>query len=209
MLGLRKVDVVPMNPGPLVTLAQVKAALGIPGADTTRDVELQLRADMIAEQLENYCGRILAQRQVTETIFGVGGDASFVLTHYPAFTFTSLTDDAGNVFDPAAYVNDVRSGCIWSLPNASPFTPSVTAVYMAGFSPVPPTIVSAALLYAQTIEAEGSRDPNIASETIADVGTTTYVQSAATGRQIGDGETGAMIPGNVAEIMNHYIRRFA
>ena len=76
----------------IVTLAQMRAFLNIPTAQTGKDALLIELLDAYNNKIENYLGVALINVAYTESYDGDGSDSLF-LNHYPIISVTSLSID--------------------------------------------------------------------------------------------------------------------
>lgn len=208
----------------LATLAQAKDFLKIPIADTSEDTFIQDAINVCSEAIEQYCDRIFVQRLVIETIFN-HPDGSLVLVHNPVVSIISLTDSYGVAMDQTKFVMSTKGGILRPIPQmtyASGILPSlsalitgffqqnmITATYYAGYAPadMPYALRRACLEYIKTMRFQRERDPNVAIEAVADVGSTTYVWgirgNAQTDLVAGTGN----VPSTVSDLLSQYKRR--
>lgn len=187
--------------GSLATLAELKAQLNIPSADTTYDVELQGDLDAATPFIEGITGPIL-QRVVTAEQHD-GGRSVIVPRQQPVLSITSVTEYVGPTAyvltaaaTPAlatsayAYTLDPITGAITrrSAGEAVPFpggTDNVLVTYTVGTSTVHPNARLAALMYAaamwqdtqQGFAISGDSGPEGEYETSALYVATTQIRS--------------------------------
>jgi hypothetical protein len=102
--------IVPASNRKLTTLAAVKAALGIPEADTSQDAFLAPLIDQASDAIVTFCNRSFARETYRETLPGYGG-LRLVLSRTPVVSVASITAD-GEVF--ADYlVEDAEAGILY------------------------------------------------------------------------------------------------
>lgn len=120
----------------IVTLADAKAQLNIPVADTSQDVELQGFVDAATAAVETQLGQVVEPRTITEEITAAGSVTSFLLSSVPVISLTSLVSLDGTQtwsVDPSvAHVNS-ENGRV-TLLSGPPFIGSGIAIYQAGMT---------------------------------------------------------------------------
>lgn len=197
----------------LVTLAEAKAHLNMPAADTTFDSELQGFIDMAQPLIENICGPIVT-RSVTEWHDGgTGSRFLLVLRQRPVISITSITEYVGNVgqvLTPAAspdlagnlsYTLEPETGTISRRVGAGTVYPfawgeqNISVVYTAGYASTPANVRLAALELIrhlwQSTQQGGSR---------------TAAAAFDTGTRPGPAGMGYAVPNFVIELLQPHTR---
>jgi len=95
----------------LLSLDELKAALGIPPADTTQDAQLQTLITRYSDVVSVLCNRVFAKEEVRETWRCLGSRRVF-LSHWPAHEedIASVESPRGSVLDPSGYEFEEKSG---------------------------------------------------------------------------------------------------
>lgn len=174
MFGAREVELTPSTPVALLSLADVKAALGITGA--AQDAELTALIATVSASIEGYCGAIFGERTVNERRFLEEGGAAVVLNYAPATALTSVS-----VEGVAQTIGDYRlnkTNATLRLVDGSPFaTGEHLFVYKAGYAAgtMPAAVSAAAMALAKYEYAnkDGGTD-GIQRESVPDGGDVTY-----------------------------------
>lgn len=188
--------------GALVTLAAIKARLGV--TDASRDAELTSWVDTIAAQLEAYTNNCLLPRAITETIHREYSGPYVVLSFATSNSLASLTIDgaAVSLSDYLMYSGGVLARADGAtLPDGS-----IVAEYAAGYDPIPSELTEAALECAAAREAAKTAPVGVARESVPDVGDVTYV---ALGDGLAKGPTGATLPWAAAALVSKLKRTYA
>ena len=128
-------------PAGLVTLSEVKTALGISGVTSYDEAYLNRQIDLVSERARAYTGRYLNQALHEETFFA---PSSITLAAYPVASISSVTKDGA-----ALVAGDIRAdlsrGRIWQPSGEGRFdwrgTEKVVVNYTAGYNPLPAGIV--------------------------------------------------------------------
>lgn len=131
-------DVRPADPGYVVSLADVKAAVNIDGDG--HDDELRSMIEAATEVVENVVGPVTV-RSRSEVH---PGGSLLVLHHVPALALTSLIPihPTGTVYLPGDVDLDGETGIVRRLGGGG-FTGPLRVVYTAGRRVVPPNVVEA------------------------------------------------------------------
>jgi hypothetical protein len=95
----------------LLTLDELKVALGILPTDTSQDAQLADDITRYSDVVATLCRRTFAKEEVRETWRCLGSRRTF-LSHYPALEtdITSVESPRGSVLDPSAYEFEEKSG---------------------------------------------------------------------------------------------------
>lgn len=127
---------------PVVSVAEAKRHLNI--TVTTYDDELRRFLDVATDLCENYAGRALRRRSITET--HDGGKPSVLLRWSPVLSVTTATDDGTAVTD---YLIEPESGVLWRDEDASidwvGAKRGVSITYVAGYTSPPADVQQAVL----------------------------------------------------------------
>lgn len=207
----------------MVTVSDVKTFLKINPLDVSEDAYIELAISVCTDAIERYCDRIFIQRIVTEIIFD-HPSGSLVLVHSPVLSVTSIATEAATI-SPASYVLDRQAAMLRPMPNqlvAQSVSTSlseyalgtfesaiITAVYVAGYplAAIPAAIRMACLEYVKTMRSQRSRDPNIAIESVPDVGSRTFVWGIRGGSATDPAAHISGMPSTVTDLINSYRRR--
>lgn len=77
----------------LPTLDEIKAALGIDPADTTKDAAIERTLEAVIDIIETYCGRGFAYKDVVEEFDPITSrDRWFLLFRFPVKSLTKVSD---------------------------------------------------------------------------------------------------------------------
>lgn len=124
----------------LVTLAEMKAYLGIPTLTTTYDAFLTEQINIISAAIENYTGRKFNSATYTQTFYAEDYDRAqkFVETfQYPLISVQSILEE-GTALDPADYRTQLPWGRITRNCNLFFFNcRDLVIAYTAGFAAIP------------------------------------------------------------------------
>ena len=151
MFGFRDVaEGTPASPG-LVSLASVKAALGV--TDAGQDADLTSLIETTSAAVESYCNDVFAKRTISETIVLMDSATTLVLRYSPtSATLTSIgyDDGAGLVAaTPSEWRVLAGMGAIRRRDNVAMLASTWTIVYEAGYDAdkVPADLQRAVLAY--------------------------------------------------------------
>jgi hypothetical protein len=103
-----------LTPAPtydLLTLDEIKSAVGVPPTDTSQDAQLAEDITRYSDIVATLCNRVFAKEEVRETWRCLGSRRVF-LSHYPALEtdIASVESPRGSVLDPSAYEFEEKSG---------------------------------------------------------------------------------------------------
>ncbi len=173
----------------LLTLAEIKSALGVTATD--RDAELEAFGLQISDLIAQECGvpgdgvapPTLRRETLIETIRLDRPINALILARRFVADIVSLAAD-GAILAAADYETDRAAGMVARL-----FTSRVVAwscatlavTYSAGFETVPSNLKLAAVTVAREQWSAGERDPLVRKETVDGVGSTEYWVNASTG----------------------------
>lgn len=208
MYGVRNLDISPLLPTPWVTLADVKAFIGV--ADTGSDALLTAMLATAVQQTESYCGAYFSARTVTETMYPEDPLRTLVLGTAPVVTLTSLTFDDGAAENLISYTALLRQGMLKRVDGSALSARKMVAVYTVGYSGasdplLPAPLVQAVKEYVRDLYNTKDRVAGIVSESVTGIGSITY--SASSTAVAGAG--GARVPDSVAALLAPYKRDFA
>jgi hypothetical protein len=165
----------------LVTLAEVKAALGIDAADTSSDAALTAQINAISAAINKYCCRIFPQQvyqdQGRQLHSWVNPGQPLRVRQPPIGDGTLVVTEDGVVLDPAEYEVEPEKGTIYRLQSnmiAAWCGNLVLFDYTGGFDPIPADVKAGALEWLNQRWLSKGRDPSIRSETIPDVISVVY-----------------------------------
>src|SRR5580765_1806184 len=142
----------------LLTLEEMKVALGMAPADTSQDAPLQMMIDQYSDVIATMCKRVFAKEKVTETWRGDPPpyeNNRIYLTHYPVADadIESVNSPDGTVIDAANYEIENLTGKL-SLAGSS--AASIVVTYTGGYAPdeIPPALKAATQLMVQAGRAQ-------------------------------------------------------
>lgn len=204
--------VTPADSLALVTLDQVKAALGIDLADTSQDAALTQQIAQVSRAIDNYCDRTFARQGYRDQFRYVynwltsGEPLRTRQAHFPigvdGLPVVIITED-GAALDPALWEADIATGELYRLGGANvigTWTGSTIVVdYDGGFDPIPSDVQGAALEWVNVRWSTRGRDPTLRGQTIPDVIEEVYADPSRNN----SGATAAM-PGLVLDWLQPY-----
>jgi hypothetical protein len=166
----------------LVTLDQVKAALGIDPTDTSQDAALQQHITQVSAAIARYCDRVFVQQVYRDQFRAVynwlaAGDPLMTRQNPIAVDDTGLPlatiTENGAIIDATAWDVNPNSGEFYRVDGAlvTQWTGTTILIdYTAGFDPIPDDVQAAALEWLGVQWHSGyGRDPTLRSETIPDL----------------------------------------
>lgn len=186
----------------LTTLARVKLELDITGADSNRDMLLNLKILEASDDIEASLGFTVRKETVSQEFWFENGDVApeyLLLDRTPALTPTSITVDGVALdLNMSPFRLDPKTGQLFALCNGFPslwyFYKSIVVVYSGGYilpsessSDLPNGIHGAAVELMSDYWLAKGRDPSVKSEEIPGVIRTDYWVGAV-------GETGELPP---------------
>lgn len=116
----------------LLTLADAKLQLNIDADDTSDDAELQAWCDAIAGAVEEHVGRVIAQRQITETARFAGGVV--MLAGVPVIALDAIASpDGATTWDTGDFDLDPDTGEVTVMSGPTP-RGRVRVTYTAGYA---------------------------------------------------------------------------
>lgn len=193
-----------------VDLATVKSYLGI--TENNDDAFLNLLRGWVSAEIAGYCNRVFAVETVTDELWPQrdpypwlipGGVKPLQLTRFPIIPagVTSVIENAVALVDGTDYRVDYEKGQLTRLNSASiyprqwpPWAISVT--YSAGYNPMDPPIVDAALRLVNARRLSRGRDPYLRQESIPGVLERQFW--IPTGTDVGN------MPPDVSDILDNY-----
>lgn len=95
----------------LISLAELKASMGIAGTDPSQDQQLALLITRFSDLISTLCQRVFAKEEVRETWRCMGSRRLF-FSHWPALEadVASVESPRGTILDPSAYEIEQNSG---------------------------------------------------------------------------------------------------
>jgi len=119
----------------LITLDELKLAIGIDPANTDDDEQLQMWIDHFSDVIATMCNRVFAKEKVEETWRGDPPpyeNYRIFLSHYPVADgdIESVSGAGGGVIDPASYEIENRSGKLTLLGG---FSEPLVVTYTGGY----------------------------------------------------------------------------
>jgi hypothetical protein len=195
-------------------IPRLRTAVGLAAGDASQDAELteeRLEAVLLAEA---YCSRYFTRRDVIEVIRVMPQQRFLVLSVHPTTVVTSFehrrnSDDA---WAPITPLPDLSPGGIVVAPTAKPFDAGDYQIEYVTEMPAALPIVSRALREIVRINRlEATRDPNVAEETVFDVGSVMYRGARSSlddfESRVRSGGTGMVLPMAAASILNVFRRK--
>lgn len=183
----------------LVTLAAVKAELGITTGDD--DAILSDYIAMASAAAESYCRRVFALETVSETLRPERTVKAVVLARRPVTAVASVTV-AGVALTGAEWELDGPAGLLYRLyadERTSWSAEKVAVAYTAGYATIPADVARAVTMLVVGYHASQGRDPTLRTETVDGVGGFGYVLAGAVGGMPGS------LPGQVAQLLDRYL----
>jgi hypothetical protein len=180
----------------LTTVATVKAELGI--LTTSEDASLAVWITQASAACASYCNRVLSLETVTETFRNrftypfhqnnFRNIASVLLARTPIVSAISVVQDTVVLTQDVDYQLDANQGIIYRLNPTDDslvqwYFKKLVINYTGGYgtiTSIPRNIERACITQVQVIRASASRDPNIKSENIPGVFSTTYWSPSVT-----------------------------
>lgn len=193
----------------LVDLGTVKDELGI--TTTTRDAMLQRWITSTSARFSNICGRVFPEENVSEVFrdrylglhtHGPRPGPALTLRRRPVTLVSSVSEDT-RTLTTSDYEVDYDGGLIYRLTSGARSHwcgTAITAVYSAGYYPIPYDVQDAVMQILKHKWAIFGRDPLLRSFSIENVGAETYWVPLANGG-------GADLPPDlqpVADTINYY-----
>lgn len=122
----------------LVTLAEMKAYLGILTGDTSQDAFLTAQITEISEVIQAYCRRVFATASYVQTYYWEDYDPSKTLEtfHYPLISVTSIVEDTVTL-DPTLYRINLPTGTITKTCGYFYQAPETVVTYSSGLAATP------------------------------------------------------------------------
>lgn len=192
-----------------IDLATVKSVLKI--TDASEDVFLNLQIGWVCGAIVQYCNRNLAVEQVKDEFWLQrepypwmlpGGVMPLQLTRWPIIAngVAAITEDGTALVDGTDYRVDYDAGQLSRLdvnlwPRRWPTLP-ISVTYSAGYSPMEPSIVDAAMRMITARRATRARDPYLKQESIPGVRESQWWIATGT-------DAGNMTP-DVVDILDNY-----
>lgn len=145
-----------LNSNNLTTVANLKAHLGIPSAETSQDTRMELLINAASDSIERYLDRKLKSQTITEYQHGRRQD-SLLLHEWPVTGITELRVDMDHVFSDASTlipsadygIGDDKNSLIYFDTVFPRGNHNIKIVYVAGYATVPSDIEMAALLFCE------------------------------------------------------------
>jgi hypothetical protein len=138
----------------LITLADMKAKLGIPDTDTSKDLLLQELISNLSETLALMCNRVFGYEEVSETFYQLddGNSRRLYLSRWPvkATDITSITQNDTDT-DLLPTLNDgwfleEKTGTLYGRPDLGYWFGTINVVYSGGYNlpdETPPSLLFA------------------------------------------------------------------
>lgn len=175
--------------------AQVKTELGI--TDTSQDTYIGTLVDQASAALTSFCNRVFAQETVQETLRAQARevpvrDEPILLSRAPVVSIASVAADGATLDGNTDFECDLAQGTLYRLDGNGEWAPwcarKVVVSYTAGFllplatgtgTALPADIERACALLAVAMYLAKGRDPSVASESVAGVGSQNYAGTQA------------------------------
>lgn len=204
MYATRDVTLNPVPPAAWLTLADAKAFMGVSGASDDALITAIVAAACLA--IESYCGRPIAERTVTETVWTEEPHGALILSTpaVSALTSLALNGEAQTVGD---YVLLKAAGMVRHGEGAAFGAGKWHLVYTAGYAAgsVPTPVIHATKELVRDLYRSKGRVAGIAREAVSDVGEVSYLTE---GVYMATGATGQKLPSNVAAYLDPYVLRY-
>lgn len=201
MITPRDYTLTPTAVPPLTTLADVKTFAGIAGSD--HDTLLTSLIATASQTIEAFCGTLLSERTVEETIFQSETVTNLVLRFADVSELTSLTVD-----DQAATVADFhllkRAGTLRRKDGASINAGTIVATYKSGPAAAADPVKQATVELVKAMFEGRDRQTGVRSESVPDVAEYSY----SDGRE-NISANGVALPPNVALLLMPYVSRYS
>jgi hypothetical protein len=197
----------------LVTLDQVKAALGIDPLDTSQDAALTQHIDQVSLAIDHYCDRTFARQSYRDQYRRVcdwlrAGEP--LRLRQPAIAVDvggvpvlTVTEDGAALDPDLDWEIDIDSGELYRLNGSNGFTSWTGAIVIAdydgGFDPIPADVQGAALAWVTGRWQAAGRDPALRSVEIPDVITRVWNDTTTS-----SGSSGASMPAVVRDWLDPY-----
>lgn len=167
----------------LVSLAIVKAALGITG--TEEDLTLAPLITNASVAVAMACNRTLVAETVEQTFRSSGGRRGLMLARYPVASIMSITE-GGFALSEDDYELDIDSGLVERLigdRHACWSSGVITVTYVAGYEvdQVPADFVQAVVTMVAQYRSQAARDPLLRAIDVVDIERLEYFPTTAAG----------------------------
>jgi hypothetical protein len=200
----------------LLTLDELKTALGIPLTDTSRDAQLQMLIDSYSDVIAVMCNRTFAKEKVAETWRGDPPpyeNYRVHLSHYPIAEgdVESVNAPDGTLIDPANYEVESDSGKLTLLGSLGGSAESIVVTYTGGYelpTDAPPALKAALQLMVQAGAAQLARGLNTGVRSISHKDARVmYFDPNATASKGGSSGKGPLIGGDtIGALLSAYMR---
>lgn len=205
---------VPATSYDLVTIADVKALLGITATATGNDAALALWISQASKQAQNFCNQPFVVETIRDQIWpprdGVPWTvrpdlATLQLSRWPIVTVSSVVETISGVpttlVENADFMSDPENGRLYRLDasgNPKRWTANpVVVVYQAGWPAIPDDVVSAVVELVKMKWFAQGRDPMIREENVEGVVQTSYWFGSGPASTSG-------IPAGIADQLDNY-----
>lgn len=171
----------PASDTTLLSIVELRAAIGLTAGDTSKDTELTTIGRRIAVSIAKACkvkpGGVnpptLRSELLTEVFHFDGRIESLKLGRFPVSSLTSVVEGIATTLTADLYELSGASGVLYRMCNGHGrrwHCARATVVYQAGWETVPDDLKFAAAKYIQAVYQQGSRDPLLRSVTVDGVG---------------------------------------
>ncbi len=199
----RNAELTPALPAGFVTLADVKAYLGV--SDDAQNAKLTSMIDAASATSEAFCNTIFATRTVVETIQIEDDVSNIVLGYSPVSAVISLSCDV--TAETSADFMLLRSNGFLRKADGSQCSAGFyTITYTAGFATLPEAVTLACKEFVRDLYNANGVNPLVKSDAVEGVGSTSF---HAPGSYYVTGTTGARVPVAIAGMLGSYVRNFA
>lgn len=165
----------------LTTLEAVRVGLGV--TDNSEDDALARLISQASGRISEYCNRVFAQETVSDTFYLTRRVDELRLNRYPA-AISSIVENGETLVSTAWVARE--SGLIGRLSNDVPTCwplGKIVVNYVSGYAldDVPDDIQRATIMLVNQYRYSGSRDPQIRSESVEGIGSSSYFDGADDG----------------------------
>ena len=201
MFGTREVETTPEQPSAFITLADVKALLGITGTD--QDARLNALILVACASAEQYIGGVIFQRAIVERIYPEDAVGALTVSRYPIIEVTTFeVDDEAQTL--SEFFITKSAGMIRNKEGLAISGRRIDVEYTAGYAAntYPAPLVEAALQLCKDLYHSSKLDGAIAKESVPDVGSVEYRDGTTYFRS-----NGVAVSAHVAALLAPFVQR--
>jgi hypothetical protein len=174
--------VTPATDYSILSLSELRQAIGLDMDDITYDLQLTQVGLQIADIIASLCivpqiaaaRKTIKQETITETFFPSSWVNGLLLAKRPVTEITSIFTPTDTI-DPTTYMINPSSGIIYRLDNDCwSVWPRLSVTYTCGWADVPYEIKLAASKLVASIWQESSRDSSVKRDRVEGIGETEY-----------------------------------